>query len=116
MSSPGDTPEVRFATVVTALRSEPAVTCPSDIPHTKKFGASPELRVNNKIFAMLVRGALVVKLPQQRVDALVTAGDGARFDPGRGRLMKEWLTLAPTSDADWLSLAREALGFVNTKR
>jgi hypothetical protein len=32
-----------------------------------------------------------VKLPRERVDELVEAGAGHRFDPGHGRLMKEWV-------------------------
>ena len=62
---------------------------------------------------MLVRGSLVVKLPRARVDELVEAGQGKRFDPRRnGRLMKEWLVVPPASAADWLALANEGLGFV----
>ncbi|HLJ81429.1 MAG TPA: hypothetical protein VKT52_08090, partial [Ktedonobacterales bacterium] len=54
-----------------------------------------------------------VKLPRQRVDALIASGDGERFDPRRdGRMMKEWLALSPTSEQEWLPLAREALAFV----
>jgi hypothetical protein len=65
---------------------------------------------------MLVKGRLVVKLPRQRVDALIASGDGARFDPGHGRLMKEWLTVEPASEEEWLPLAREAMEFVASKR
>jgi hypothetical protein len=49
------------------------------------------------------------------VEALIASGDGTRFDPGHGRHMKEWLAVAPTSEADWLPLAREAMAFVGTK-
>jgi hypothetical protein len=59
---------------------------------------------------------LVVKLPKARVDALVAAGEGRRFDPGHGRLMKEWLSLEPVSELEWLPLAREAMAFVASKR
>jgi hypothetical protein len=116
MSHPPITPEERYAMIVEALRSNPDLTLPSDIPQSKKFGTSAELRVKNKIFAMLVKGKLVVKLPQQRVDALIAAGDGTRFDPGHGRLMKEWVTVEPTSKVEWLPLAREAIEFVASKR
>ena len=61
-------------------------------------------------------GAFVVKLPKPRVDALVASGDGKRFDPGHGRLMKEWIAIDPTSDVEWLPLAREALAFVAAKQ
>ena len=69
------------------------------------------IRFQNKIFAMFVRGRLVLKLPADRVDALVSAGDGVRFDANKGTAMKEWFTLDPQSRRDWLPLAREALEF-----
>jgi hypothetical protein len=51
------------------------------------------------------------------VDALIAAGDGERFDPRRdGRLMKEWLVVAPSAEARWLALAREALAFVGARK
>jgi hypothetical protein len=64
---------------------------------------------------MLVKGELVVKLPRRRVDAVVEAGHGSRFEPGPGRVMKEWLTVPPDSASDWLPLAREARDFVAGK-
>jgi len=67
--------------------------------------------VGGKIFVMMVRGTLVLKLPKVRVDELVEAGKGAHFDPGHGRLMKEWLALAG-SKPPWLELSREAYRFV----
>jgi hypothetical protein len=69
------------------------------------------LRYRRKIFAMFVRGQLVVKLPRQRVDALVADGHGDRFDANKGTPMKEWFTLAPGSALPWPELAREALEF-----
>jgi hypothetical protein len=58
------------------------------------------------------KGSFVVKLPKRRVEELEASGAGQRFDPGHGRLMKEWLALEPDSTAAWLALAREALNFV----
>jgi hypothetical protein len=108
-------PEDRYAAIVAALRHNPGVTHAADLPQAKRFG-STELRIDNKIFAILSKGKLVVKLPRQRVDALVASGDGERYDPGHGRLMKEWLAVAPASGLEWLPLAREALAFVAAKR
>ena len=113
----GITPEERFARTVTALRSHSGVTPPSNAPQSKKRFGSSGLRINDKIFAMISsKGKFVVKLPQQRVDALIASGEGKRFDPGHGRLMKEWLTVETTSDELWLRLAKEAMRFVASKR
>ena len=107
MNQPPATPEQRFATLVEAFAGEPEVT-----HEGTGFGTSG-LKIRGKIFAMLARGALVVKLPRQRVDTLVAAGEGERYDPRRdGRLMKEWLVAGPALEGEWLSLAREALAFV----
>ena len=69
------------------------------------------LRYQGKIFAMLVRGQLVVKLPADRVTALINSGEGAAFDANKGTPMREWLSLAAESSQDWLALAHEALEF-----
>jgi TfoX/Sxy family transcriptional regulator of competence genes len=117
MSQSHVTPEERFAIIIGELLGNPGVTPPLDGPQAKKRFGSSELKVNNKIFAMLVRGRLVVKLPKLRVDALVASGTGERFDPRHdGRLMKEWVTLEPAFAEEWLLLAREAMEFVATKR
>ncbi len=80
------------------------------------FGAMPGLRVNKKIFVMLCRGELVVKLPRHRVDQLVSDGTAARFDARPdGRLMKEWATIPPSHSHAWEALAIEALRFVGPK-
>jgi hypothetical protein len=97
--------EERFDGLVAELVGVPGVTPPGP---GSGFGSSA-LRYQRKIFAMLVRGRLVVKLPKARVDALVTAGEGVRFDANKGTPMKEWLSLDPSSTMDWQDLAREAL-------
>lgn len=57
------------------------------------------------------KGQFVVKLPRDRVDELVALGDGQRFAPRRGRLMKEWLVVG-SQRAKWVELATEACGSV----
>jgi hypothetical protein len=89
-----------------------AFTQDADVSFGRLF-ASDGLKVNGKIFAMLVRGSLVLKLPKARVDALVAAKQGDRFDPGHGRLMKEWVVIEP-GGGDWLALAKEARRFVGS--
>jgi hypothetical protein len=64
-------------------------------------------------FALVVKGELVVKLPRERVDELVDAGTGRRFDPGHGRLMKEWVTLRPASKKVCAAYVDEARSFVS---
>lgn len=110
------TPEERYGRIVKSLVTNPGVTQLSDLAQPKKGFGSTSLRINNKIFAMLVRGKFVVKIPPHRVDALIASGDGRRFEPRPGRPMKEWLTLEPSSEIEWLSLAREAMKFVASKR
>lgn len=110
---PSLTPEQRFAAVAESLLAQPGVTYGS--PEKRGFGSSA-LQVNGKIFAMVSQERLVVKLPRQRVDELVASEVGERFDPRRdGRLMKEWLAVAPTYTESWLPLVREALAFVASR-
>ena len=104
-------PEERYATLADTLLASPEV----GLSEERGFGSSA-LWTSGKIFVMLVRGELVVKLPRQRVDALILAGKGRRFDPGHGRAMKEWFTIEPGCEDEWLPLAREALDFVSSWR
>jgi hypothetical protein len=69
------------------------------------------LKVNGKLFALFTQGTLVVKLPKARVVELTESAVGEAFDPGHGRLMKEWLTVR-NAKASWLDLVREAHRFV----
>jgi TfoX/Sxy family transcriptional regulator of competence genes len=78
------------------------------------FGSAPGLRVGGKIFAMLVRGQLVVKLPKDRVDGLVESGAAERFDRGKGQLMKEWAATSMLHESEWDQLVSEAHDFVRS--
>lgn len=80
-----------------------------------KLFSSYGLKVSGKIFAMFGRGRLVVKLPKDRVDELVGAKKCKRFEPGHGRMMKEWATFE-TGEPEWVGLAREAYDFVKKGR
>jgi hypothetical protein len=61
------------------------------------------------------RGRFVAKLPKKRVDELVNGGKGERFDPGHGRLMKEWVSFDGMR-ANWIELAKETYQFVKGAR
>jgi hypothetical protein len=91
------------------MKSQPGVTA---LTEGRGFGSSGQLKVDGRIFAMLVRDELVVKLPRERVDALVRLGEGRRFDAGKRTPMREWFVLSHTSTKPWPALAREAYEFV----
>jgi hypothetical protein len=93
-----------FQPVVDAFRTYRDVT-------GGKMMSSYGLKVNGKIFAMFGRKQFVAKLPKNRVDELVSARAGKRFDPGHGRLMKEWF-VAGDGGPGWMELAKEAYDFV----
>jgi hypothetical protein len=102
-TSPAD----RFQDLVDDLVGTDGVTPPRG---GSGFGRSA-LRFQGKIFAMFVRGRLVVKLPAERVEALAAAGAGVHFDANKGTPMREWLSVDPGSPRPWLPLATEALDF-----
>lgn len=75
------------------------------------FGAEG-LKIGTHVFAMEVRGKLVVKLSAPRADELRKSGLASAFDPGHGRPMKQWVSVDPKAQVDWVELSREALEFV----
>jgi hypothetical protein len=103
------TPQAKYVDLVKRFMGEPGVT---SIAEGKGFGSSGQLKVGGRIFAMLVRDELVVKLPRTRVDELVEQHEGVRFDAGKGTPMREWFVLSPSSTKAWEPLAREAYKFV----
>ena len=105
------TPEARYA----ALAAQFVARGTASLSEKKGFG-STALLTDGRIFAMLTRGRLVVKLPRPRVAELVEAGWGVPFDANKGRPMKEWLTVDPAREADWTALAEEAQRFVAANR
>jgi hypothetical protein len=87
-----------------------------DVELKKMFSSSSVLARHGKIFAMLTGGKLVVKLPKDRVDAMVKNREGARFDPRKnGTPMKEWIAV-PSEKQPWIALAKEAYAFAEEKK
>ncbi|HEY2316066.1 MAG TPA: hypothetical protein VGH96_20830 [Streptosporangiaceae bacterium] len=111
--APDTTPDpmmARYLDLVDDLMGIDGVTPP---PGGSGFGRG-SLKYRGKIFAMLVRGSLVLKLPADRVTELIAAREGVAFDANKGTAMREWFSLAPGSTLDWLSLATEALAFARS--
>ena len=105
---PGPKSEIdaRFIPVIAAFARDRGVT------HGGKGFGSTGLKVNGKLFAFVSsRGQFVVKVPKTRVEEMVAAREAEPFDPGHGRLMKEWAAVR-SSSVDWIELAREAHRFV----
>ena len=73
-------------------RSTPAVSGVT-VPEGGSGFGSNAIKINKSIFAMLVNDRLVVKLPAARVTELISSGDGMPFDAGKGKPMKEWVSL-----------------------
>lgn len=74
------------------------------------------LMINGKVFAMLVRGGIGVKLPAERVTEEVDAGCGERLATRPDRPMREWLAAPFRAGAEeaWRELADEARTFVGS--
>lgn len=106
----------RFEEVVAAFDGRPNVSPPDPTSRSSSAFGATALKVGGKIFAMLVRGELVVKLPRARVEALISSGAGRPFDMGAGRVMREWVSIPSDSAADWHAVAAEACEFVESRR
>lgn len=78
----------------------------------KRGFGSTSLKTGGRMFAMLAHERLVVKLPAKRVEELEASGVGRRFDPGHGRLQREWLDVSGDDFELWVELATEAEAFV----
>jgi TfoX/Sxy family transcriptional regulator of competence genes len=101
------TPADRFEELLGEFSDTDGVT----LPHGGSGFGRSALRYQGKIFAMFVRGDLVVKLSEQRVDELVEAGHGERFTANKGTPMREWFAAAPDCPLPWSQLATDALTF-----
>ena len=71
------------------------------------------LRVGAEFLAMPhhKRDGLVVKLPAERVTAVIEAGEGESFAPA-GKVFKEWLAVTEIDEDRWRNLLHEGIDFV----
>ena len=107
------TADSKYAALVKEFGHHPSVT---HVAEGGGFGSRGQLKVSGRIFAMLVRGELVLKLPRGRVDELVAGRQGRFFDAGKGKPMREWFVLSAASRRPWTPLAQEAFDFVKEAR
>jgi hypothetical protein len=83
----------------------------ADVTAGTGFGKGAGLRRGGRIFAMLVRGSLVVKLSRALAAEVVATGRGVPFDPGHGRLMRAWVEVSVERVEEWPALVRQAFDY-----
>jgi TfoX/Sxy family transcriptional regulator of competence genes len=103
--------ERRFSALADALQGRSGVALGS----AKRGFGSDALQVDGRIFAMVTRSQIVLKLPAERVRDLIQSGHGSPFDAGKGRPMREWVALDEDAYQTLLPLAEEALAFVASR-
>jgi hypothetical protein len=98
--------ELEFWTLAEPLLERPGVI------RSTMMGLSC-LRVGGAFFASCDRrtGHLLVKLPEERVEALVAGGKAEPFAPA-GRRFRQWAAIPHSQAADWPALLDDALAFV----
>jgi hypothetical protein len=80
-------------------------TVDADVTPGSMFGCRG-LRTGRRFFAIWWHEQLVVKLPPDRLQALVGAGQAAPFEPMEGRRMNGWAVLGP--EVGWDPVVAEA--------
>ena len=78
----------------------------------KKQGES--LKIRKKMFAFFNKESFIVKLPKERVTQLLESGVGMPYDPGNGKIMKEWVIIPEKEVNNWISYATEAMNYAKT--
>jgi hypothetical protein len=96
------TGEELFRDLVEPMYADPAV-------QRSTMMGLPCVRLHGRFFAALDRrsGALLVKLPAERVGQLVAAGHGEPFGPA-GRVFREWVAIPRPDRRRWRGLLAEA--------
>ncbi len=66
------------------------------------------LKVGKKMFAMFSKGGLLLKMPPQQVESLISAGQGLPYDPGTGKVMKNYVLIPIAKQRSWIKLCQQA--------
>ena len=69
------------------------------------------LKIRKKMFVMFNKERFIVKLPKERVKDLLNSGEGKPYDPGNGKIMKEWVIIPEEQSDKWISFTSEAMEF-----
>ena len=95
-------PVERYHELCEELLAQPGVTIGRAL-------SNEGLMVHGKLFAFLLRGQLIVKLPVERVAEVIGAGTGAPALMGK-RTMNGWVEVS--REGDWPEIARESYDYV----
>jgi len=82
------------------------------IEDVQKQGES--LKIKRKMFVFLNKENITIKLPKKRVTELLDSGEGLPYDPGNGKIMKEWVTIPHKSSDKWMDFVKEGMEFAIT--
>jgi hypothetical protein len=86
------------------------VTARYSLHESKMFGMPCLKRENGKVVAGHWKdGGLTVKLTDTAQREAALAGGAQPFDPGMGRVMKEWVLVPASYSDDWLRLVEQAI-------
>ena len=69
------------------------------------------LKIRKKMFVFFNKDSIIVKLPKKRVTQLLESGVGLPYDPGNGKIMKEWMIIPSEKSERWIEFASEAKEF-----
>ena len=72
------------------------------------------LKIKRKMFVFLNQDNITVKLPKNRVTELLASGEGLPYDPGNGKIMKEWVTIPLKISDKWMAFVQEGMEFALT--
>jgi hypothetical protein len=99
--------ELRFWRLAEPLLAMPGVT------RSTMMGL-PCLRIDGSFFASCDRrtGALLVKLPEAKIDKLISAGRAEPFSPA-GHRFRQWAAIPADKPRSWRLLLDEALHYVS---
>jgi hypothetical protein len=86
------------------------VTARYPLHESKMFGMPCLKRENGKVVAGHWKdGGITVKLTDTAAREAALAAGAQPFDPGMGRVMKEWVLVPATMSGEWLRLVDEAV-------